>query len=85
MTPPRRGAPGVPGDGPRHVFLTWGGLIETSGATYALSLVILLATGLCLLASQGYLRREGILSGEYHALLLWCAAGLLLMLRAPSC
>ena len=45
------------------------------------SLVILLATGLCLLASQGYLRREGILSGEYHALLLWCASGLLLMLR----
>ena len=41
---------------------------------YALSLVVLLATGLCLLASQSYLRRENILSGEYHALLLWCAA-----------
>ncbi len=64
--------------------LTWNGLIETSGATYALSLIILLATGLCLLASQGYLRREGILAGEYHALLLWCAAGLLLMLRATE-
>ncbi len=37
-----------------------------------------------LLASQGYLRRERILSGEYHALLLWCAAGLLLMLRATE-
>lgn len=70
----------APGDS----FLTWGGLLETSGATYALSLIILLATGLCLLASQGYLRREGILSGEYHALLLWCAAGLLLMLRATE-
>ena len=63
---------------------TWGGLLETSGPTYALSLVILLATGLCLLASQGYLRREGILAGEYHALLLWCAAGLLLMLRGTE-
>lgn len=62
----------------------WGGLIETTGATYALSLVILLATGLCLLASEGYLRREGILAGEYHALLLWCAAGLLLMLRGTE-
>ena len=46
--------------------------------------MILLATVLCLLASHGYLRREGILSGEYHALLLWCAAGLLLMLRATE-
>ncbi|HWM90580.1 MAG TPA: NADH-quinone oxidoreductase subunit N [Thermoanaerobaculia bacterium] len=63
---------------------TWGGLLETSGATYALSLIILLATALCLLASQGYLRREGILAGEYHALLLWCATGLLLMLRATE-
>jgi NADH-quinone oxidoreductase subunit N len=69
---------------PGNSTLTWGGLLETSGVTYALSLVILLATGLCLLASQGYLRREGILSGEYHALLLWCAAGLLLMLRGTE-
>ena len=65
-------------------LLTWNGLLETSGVTYALTLVILLATGLCLLASHGYLRREGILSGEYHALLLWCAVGLLLMLRATE-
>lgn len=69
---------------PGSSFPTWGGLIETSGPTYALSLIILLATGLCLLASQGYLRREGILAGEYHALLLWCAAGLLLMLRGTE-
>lgn len=69
---------------PGPSFLSWGGLLETSGPTYALSLVILLATGLCLLASQGYLRREGILAGEYHALLLWCAAGLLLMLRGTE-
>ncbi|MEA2562479.1 MAG: NADH-quinone oxidoreductase subunit [Acidobacteriota bacterium] len=69
---------------PGFSFLTWGGLLETSGPTYSLSLVILLATGLCLLASQGYLRREGILAGEYHALLLWCAAGLLLMLRGTE-
>jgi NADH-quinone oxidoreductase subunit N len=69
---------------PSAVSLTWGGLLETSGVTFSLSLVILLATGLCLLASQGYLRREGILTGEYHALLLWCATGLLLMLRGTE-
>ncbi|MEA2691736.1 MAG: NADH-quinone oxidoreductase subunit, partial [Acidobacteriota bacterium] len=59
-------------------------LLESTPATRALSLVVLLATFLCLLASQGYLRRERILSGEYHALLLWCAVGLLLMLRATE-
>jgi len=63
---------------------TFAGLIETSPITAGFSYVILLATGLCLLASQGYLRREKILSGEYHALLLWCATGLLLMLRGTE-
>ena len=63
---------------------TFHGLLETSPTTAAFSWVILLATALCLLASQGYLRRERILSGEYHALLLWCATGLLLMLRATE-
>jgi NADH-quinone oxidoreductase subunit N len=59
-------------------------MLESTAATRGLSLVVLLATFLCLLASQGYLRRERILSGEYHALLLWCATGLLLMLRATE-
>jgi len=59
-------------------------LIEATPVTNAFSLVVLLATVLGLLASQGYLRREGILNGEYHALLLWCTAGLLLMLRATE-
>jgi len=59
-------------------------LIEATPITSAFSLVVLLSTLLGLLASQGYLRREGILNGEYHALLLWCAAGLLLMLRATE-
>jgi len=63
---------------------TFHGLLETSPTTAAFSYVILIATGLCLLASQGYLRRERILAGEYHSLLLWCAAGLLLMLRATE-
>lgn len=63
---------------------SFGGLIDMGSASYALSLVILVATGLCLLASQGYLRRENILSGEYHALLLWCACGLLFMLRSTE-
>jgi NADH-quinone oxidoreductase subunit N len=69
---------------PSDPALSWNGLLETSGITLAFSLVVLLATVLCLLASQAYLRREDILSGEYHALLLWCATGLLLMLRSTE-
>ncbi|MEA2603450.1 MAG: NADH-quinone oxidoreductase subunit [Acidobacteriota bacterium] len=63
---------------------TFNGLLETSPLTLAFTAFVLLATVLSLLASQGYLRREGILTGEYHALLLWCAVGLLLMLRATE-
>ncbi|HEX3552152.1 MAG TPA: NADH-quinone oxidoreductase subunit N [Thermoanaerobaculia bacterium] len=63
---------------------TFNGLIETSPLTLAATLIVLLSTVLSLLASQSYLRREGILAGEYHALLLWCAVGLLLMLRATE-
>jgi NADH-quinone oxidoreductase subunit N len=69
---------------PAEPALSWGGLLETTRITYSLSLVVLLATGLALLASDGYLRRERLLAGEYHALLLWCATGLLLMLRATE-
>jgi NADH-quinone oxidoreductase subunit N len=60
------------------------GLLEWTGVTEGFALVVLLSTALGLAASHGYLRREGILAGEYHALLLWCAAGLLVMLRATE-
>jgi NADH-quinone oxidoreductase subunit N len=63
---------------------TWNGMLETSRMTLAFSLVSLLVTLLALFASEGYLKREGILAGEYHALLLWCATGVLLMLRATD-
>ena len=60
----------------------FGGLIETSALSLAASAIVLLAALLAVFASHGYLRREHLAGGEYYALLLWCAAGLLLMLRA---
>jgi NADH-quinone oxidoreductase subunit N len=75
---------GAAGADPFFVWKSCNGLLETSRITFAFSEVVLLATGLCLLASDGYLRRERILGGEYHALLLWCATGMLLMLRATE-
>ena len=40
------------------------------------------AVVLGLAAAQGYLTRERLLSGEYPALVLWCTAGLLLLVRS---
>lgn len=61
-----------------------GGLLLADGPTAVGSLVVLTSAALALMASQGYLRREGILGGEYHALFLWCTAGMLLMLRSAE-
>jgi NADH-quinone oxidoreductase subunit N len=69
---------------PFFVFKSCNAMLETSRITLAFSEVVLVATVLCLLASDSYLRRERILAGEYHALLLWCATGMLLMLRATE-
>jgi NADH-quinone oxidoreductase subunit N len=71
-------------------WLVWGlphglsnqGLLEASALTAAGSMIVLVSMALALLASQGYLLREKILGGEYHALILWCACGMLLMLRS---
>jgi NADH-quinone oxidoreductase subunit N len=63
---------------------SFGGLLVFDGVTLGFASVVLVSTLLGLLASQGFLRREGILGGEYHALLLWSAAGMLLMLRATE-
>jgi NADH-quinone oxidoreductase subunit N len=60
------------------------GLLETNNILIGLALIVLITTGLCLLASQAYLVRERILAGEYHALLLWCATGLILMVRSTE-
>ncbi len=71
-------APHVPGG------LSWGGLLEWSPITLGFATVVLLSALFGLISSDTYLRREGILAGEYHALLLWCTAGLLIMLRATE-
>ena len=60
------------------------GLLGSSPLTSAISGIILVATLLALLASDGFLRREGLGAGEYYSLLLWCAAGLLVMTRAQE-
>jgi NADH-quinone oxidoreductase subunit N len=57
------------------------GLIESTPLTAAFSQAILLATALGLLAAPGYLARERLLAGEYPALVLWGAAGMLLLVR----
>ncbi len=63
---------------------SFGGLLESGPVTVAISGIVLLSAGLALLASHGYLRRERIFGGEYHALLLWCTVGLLFLARATE-
>jgi len=58
------------------------GLVEATPLTGAFSIAVLIASALALLASDGYLVREGIRAGEYPALLLWSACGLLLLIRS---
>jgi NADH-quinone oxidoreductase subunit N len=60
------------------------GLVEATPLTRAFSMAILLAAGLGLLAAPGYLERLQLLAGEYFALMLWCVAGLLLLVRATE-
>jgi NADH-quinone oxidoreductase subunit N len=69
---------------PFFVFKSCNGMLETGRVTLAFSLIVLAATAICVLASDNYLRRERILGGEYYGLLLWCATGMLLMLRASE-
>lgn len=59
-------------------------LIEATPLTAALAQAILVATAISLLASPGYLTRERMLAGEYPALMLWCASGLLLLVRGTE-
>jgi NADH-quinone oxidoreductase subunit N len=60
------------------------GLIEATPVTAAFSQAVLLATVLSLLAAPAYLRREELAGGEYPALILWSACGLLLLIRATE-
>ena len=63
---------------------SFSGLIESTALTTGFALLVLLAAFLSLLATDSYLRRAQILTGEYHALLLWCCVGLLLMQRSTE-
>ncbi len=62
----------------------FGGILESTETTATFAFIALISTILSLLASQAYLKREGILGGEYPALILWCAAGVTFMLRSTE-
>jgi NADH-quinone oxidoreductase subunit N len=78
----------VHGNGPYQAFVgTVGagkstGLIAIDGFAVFVQSVILGATLLALLISGGYLRREGLESPEYFALMLCSATGMMLMATA---
>jgi NADH-quinone oxidoreductase subunit N len=63
---------------------SFGGLLETTPFSVGVRWVVLLCLAMALLGSHGYLRREKLPAGEYTALLMWAAAGALLMGRAAE-
>lgn len=63
-------------DSPQRVF---NGMFAADRLTQAFTLIFVLGTGLTLLFSHDYAAREGIANGEYYALLLFAAAGMVMM------
>jgi len=59
-------------------------MIVLDGFALFLQLVICYATGLVLLLSMDYLARQGLETGEYYALVLFAAVGMLLMTSAAD-
>jgi len=60
------------------------GMVAMDGYALFFSLVIGYATGLVLLLSMDYLRRQGMESGEFYILVLFSAVGMLLMASATD-
>ena len=63
-------------------YQTLSGMVAVDGFAVFARTVVLAATALGLLVSQGYLRREQVEGPEYHSLLLLSASGMLLMTSA---
>jgi NADH-quinone oxidoreductase subunit N len=78
----------VHGNGPYQAFVgtvaagKGTGLVAVDGFSVFVQTVILGATLLALLVSSGYLKREGLESPEYFALMLCSATGMMLMASA---
>jgi NADH-quinone oxidoreductase subunit N len=62
----------------------FGDMVVLDGLALFLQLVICYATGLVLLLSIDYLARQGLETGEYYALVLFAAVGMLLMTSAAD-
>jgi NADH-quinone oxidoreductase subunit N len=63
-------------------YQTLGGMVAVDGFSVFVKTVVLAATFLALLVAHGYLRREGLDEGPYHALVLLSASGMLMMASA---
>jgi NADH-quinone oxidoreductase subunit N len=60
----------------------FGGVISLDRFSSFFCMVFLLGTGLVILLSSAYARREGVERGEYYALMLFCTSGAMLMASA---
>ncbi len=62
----------------------FGGFVVLDKLALFLSLAILAATGLMIILSADYLKDRGVPPGEYHGLVLFSAAGMILLVQAQE-
>lgn len=63
---------------------SFGGMVLTDGFGQAAQILIMVATFLCILFSEGYLREKRIPFGEFYPLAMWSATGALLMVSTTN-
>jgi NADH-quinone oxidoreductase subunit N len=65
-------------------FQTINGMLERDTFTSGIHVALLLATGLTILFSEGYMRDKRIAHGEFYPLILWSTAGAMIMSSSGS-
>lgn len=63
---------------------TFGQMVLRDQASLALQLILVLAAGLTIMFSEGYLREKRIAFGEFYALALWSISGAMIMVSTKS-
>lgn len=63
---------------------TFGKMVLRDRAALSLQLILVLAAGLTIMFSEGYLREKRIPFGEFYPLALWCISGAMVMVSTKS-
>src|SRR5688572_5596163 len=65
-------------------LITFGGMVTRDAFGLSMQLLIIVATLLTIIFSEGYLREKRIPFGEFYPLILWSASGAMLMCTSQN-